>query len=300
MSESERESASSILRSSTDRADGFESRNRNTESVDEIFKAAGRPADFISDLSSERRSLNVLEVGFGWGVALMELAWRFRGQDVTFFGIDIEAKPELATRDGIIAFARQQGIIPEEQGAELKLPILDFYDASTLRLDDESMDFVYSAVTIRFMKKKIEFIEEVARVLRPGGKALLHLGESNWNYPYSRASDQRVLTPFTSRLILKYGDELIPLPEYFRLFEGSGFKFAFTENSRCILVMSKQESGKLDLGLALNDELTLPGRAVPLLNRKGEIRGGMRSVYDVRADKYSALFDNGLLSKALG
>jgi ubiquinone/menaquinone biosynthesis C-methylase UbiE len=48
------------------------------------------------------------------------------------------------------------------------VPVLDFYDASTLNFDDESMDFVYSAVTIRFMKKKIEFIEEVARVLRPG------------------------------------------------------------------------------------------------------------------------------------
>jgi SAM-dependent methyltransferase len=299
MSEPKQESSSSILRSSTDRADGIDSRNRNTEHVDQIFKATGGPAHFISNLLSDHRSLSVLEVGFGWGVALLELAWRFRDQDIAFFGIDIEPKPQLATREGIMAFAREQGIVPEARGGELKVPVLDFYDASTLNFDDESMDFVYSAVTIRFMKKKIEFIEDVARVLRPGGKALLHLGESNWNYPHSLVSDQRILTPFTSRLILKHGDELIPLPEYFRLFDGKGFKFSFPENSRCILVLSKQASGKLDLGLAINDALTLPGRMVPLLNRKGEIRGGMRSVYDVRADHYSAMLDSGILSSLL-
>jgi ubiquinone/menaquinone biosynthesis C-methylase UbiE len=298
MSEPKLEPAS-IQRSSVDRADGIDSRNRNTEDIDEIFKITGGPADFIANLSSDRRTLNVLEVGFGWCVTLLELAWRFREQDIAFFGIDIEPKPELATPEGIIAFARERGIFQDVKGAELKVPILDFYDASTLKFDDESMDFVYSAVTIRFMKKKIEFIEEVARVLRPGGQALLHLGESNWNYPYGRVSNGRVLTSFTSRLILKYGDELIPLSKYFKLFEGNGFTFSFPENSRCILVMAKQESGKLDLGLALNDELTLPGRAVPLLNRKGEVRGGMRSVYDVRADNYRALFDKGLLSVPL-
>ena len=58
-------------------------------------------------------------------------------------------------------------------------------------------------------------------------------------------------------------------------------------------------SGKLDLGLVLNETLTMPGRAVPLLNRKGEVRGGKRSAYDVRTDNYRALFDNRILSAPL-
>lgn len=296
MSESKNELSSALTRSSTDRADGLDSRNRGAAQVDEIFKAVGGPADFITDLLTDHPTLKVLEVGFGWGVALLELAWRFRSQDVAFFGIDIEAKPELATPEGIVAFARERGIVPAAQVAELRVPSLHFHDASSLHFEDESMDFVYSAVTIRFIKKKIEFIEEVARVLRPGGKALLHLGESNWNYPHGRASAQPLLTSFTSRLILKHGDELIPLPEYFKLFDGDAFKFNFPADSRCILVLSKYQSGKLDLGLTLNEALTLPGRAVPLLNRKGEVRGGMRSVYEVREEHYRALFDKGLLS----
>jgi SAM-dependent methyltransferase len=290
------ETSSPMPRSATDRADGFDSRNRDVETVDQIFKATGGPSEFISGLLTDHRSLDVLEVGFGWGIALLQLAWRFRDQEVAFHGIDIEAKPAFTTREGIIAFAVEQGIVPPRQAAELTVPHLNFYDASTLKFADLSMDFVYSAVTIRFMRNKIEFIEEVARVLRPGGKALLHIGESNWNYPHARASDQRVLTPYTSRLILKHGDELIPLPQYFELFHGSNFEFRFAQNSRCILILSKLGAGKLDFGLMLNDELTLPGRAVPLVNRKGEVRGGMRSVYDVRADNYRALFDRGLLA----
>jgi ubiquinone/menaquinone biosynthesis C-methylase UbiE len=296
MPESQPEPSPSMARSAVDRADGFASRNRNTVHIDQIFKATGGPAHFIAELLANHQSLHVLEVGFGWGIALLELAWRFRDRRVAFYGVDIEDKPELASREGIIAFACEQGIVPQAHAAELNVPQLHFYDAGTLQCDDESMDFIYSAVTIRFMKHKIAFIEEVARVLRPEGRALLHIGESNWNYPYSLVCDPPVLTPFTNRLVLKHGDELIPLPAYLQLFAGDGFEFSFPQDSRCILSMSKHKSGKLHMGLALNDALTMPGRRVPLRNRKGEVRGGIRSVYDVTPDKYRALVDMGLLS----
>lgn len=293
MTDSKRD-PSPLTRSRTDRADGIDSRNRDSEHIDQIFKAAGAPADFIADLLDRRQSLEVLEIGFGWGVALLELAWRFRGKNIAFYGVDIEEKPELSSPERIVAFAREHGIIPEQQTDLLNIPNLYFYDASTLAFNDESMDFIYSAVTIRFMRKKIEFIEDVARVLRPGGKALLHIGESNWSYPHTQICDQRILTPYTSRLILKYENELIPLTDYFKLFEGNTFEFHFTESSRCILTISKLKTGTLDLNLKFNDELTLPGRAVPLINRKGELRGGIRSVYDVRTKNYHALYETHL------
>ena len=296
MADSNRNPSPPLQRSRTDRADGFDSRNRNLEHIDQIFRATGAPADFIADLLDRHQSLAVLEIGFGWGIALLELAWRFRSNNVAFYGIDIEEKPELSSPEGIVTFARERGIIPKHQSDTFNIPSLYFCDASTLGLDDESMDFIYSAVTIRFIRKKIEFIEDVARVLRPGGKALLHIGESNWHYPHTHICDQRILTPHTSRLILKYEKELIPLTDYFKLFEGNTFEFHFTENSRCILTISKLRTGKLDLNLEFNDELTLPGRAVPLINRKGELRGGIRTVYDVRTKNYRALLDNGLIS----
>ena len=92
-------------------------------------------------------------------------------------------------------------------------------------------------------------------------------------------------------------DELIPFPVYVRLFEEDRFRFRFAENSRCIVVLSKQRSGRLDLALDFNNGLSMNGREIPLLNRKGQVRGGQRSVYDVREPQYRALFEQGLLSK---
>src|SRR5262245_11849097 len=261
MTPSEPDSFDAIPRSSTDRADGMDSRNRSLERISGIFHATGGPADFIAALLQDHDRLDVLEVGFGWGVALLELACRFRDRNVTFHGVDVEPKPELATPAGIVRWAVEQAIMSPEQAEGFKPPELSFYDASTLQLDDETMDFIYSVVTIRFMTKKIEFIEEVARVLRPGGKALLHIGESNWNYPYSRVCGEPLLTPFTSRLVLKYGDELIPVPAYFKSFESDAFSFQFSEDSRCILILSKSARGRLNLDLTCNAALTLSGRA---------------------------------------
>lgn len=288
-------SGETIKRSTTDRADGIDSRNRGTEDIDRIFKATGGPAKFIADLLERRPELDVLEVGFGWAVALLELAWRFRDRAVTFHGVDLEEKPELASPGRIASWAAAQGLVPPDRLGELRVPHLQFYDASSLRYADESMDFVYSAVTIRFMRRKIEFIQDVARVLRPGGLALLHIGESNWNYPFGDACGEPLLTRFTSRLILKCGNRLIPLPAYFGLFEDRGYRFRFTVDSRCILVLEKRASGRLDLDLTLDDALTLPGRAVPLTNRKGEVRGGQRSVYEVNRRRYAELVARGLL-----
>ena len=300
MTSDESETSQSIGRSATDRPDGVASRNRNVETIDQIFRATGGPAEFIDGLWFENAPFDVLEVGFGWGIALLQLAWRFHGRGIHFHGVDIEPKIELSTPERVVMFACEQGIVPEAQASELNPPRFSFYDATTLEFDDECMDFVFSAVTIRFMADKIAFIQEVARVLRPNGQALLHIGESHWSYPHSRVTDAPLLTPFTSRLILKHGDELIPLPAYFRLFENDRFSFRFTEQSRCILIMSKHKSGRLDLGLALNDGLTMSGRSVPLVNRKGEVRGGMRSVYDVSDAAYREAVRRGLIPRGGG
>lgn len=77
MTDSKRD-PSPLTRSRTDRADGIDSRNRDSEHIDQIFKAAGAPADFIADLLDRRQSLEVLEIGFGWGCAFrvsMALPW---------------------------------------------------------------------------------------------------------------------------------------------------------------------------------------------------------------------------------
>ncbi|MFQ5450069.1 MAG: class I SAM-dependent methyltransferase [Nitrospinaceae bacterium] len=248
---------------------------------------------------NKRKPIKVLEVGFGYGRALMELAYGFRNLAVDFHGITLpsEKKPPLTNSGALIDIAVHYGVASRENFKNIPPPTIYFYDATNLHFENEKLDFIYSVVTVRFMTNKARFLEEVCRVLRPGGIALLHLGESRWDYPHGLASKDKQLTSYTSRFILKYGQELIPLPDYLRLFDGKGFKFQFLETSRCVLKITKVDPGQLDFQLKLNPDFSAPMREFLFENTNRPRRGGFRTVYDVSPDKYQELIEKGLVEK---
>ena len=271
-----------------------EDRLRSLAHINDHLRAVGCLDGHISRLLEKQQGrVDVLEVGFGYGRVLLELSWLFRDREVGFHGVDLNRYVDGP--DQLRAIARTYRIIPDEKLPAARMPALHFYDATRLRFADESFDFVYSAITVRFMHDKALFIEEVSRVLRPGGTAILHIGESNWDYPHGLASDDRVLTPFTSRLVLRHDRELIPLADYLQLFAGGPFVFRLTPETRCILLMEKLSSGSLSLGLHLNEQLSASGRSLPLRNRHGEVLGGYRTVYDVSPECHRELVDRGIL-----
>jgi len=251
----------------------------------------------LADLLKRRSEVTALEVGFGHGRALLELAWRFRSDRAAFYGVDKKQEPPLEKRDDLRGMAREFEIAPEAELASFRLPEIFFYDATRLHFADESLDFIYSVVTIRFIEDKAEFLENVCRVLKPGGVALLQIGESDWEYPHSRICDDRLLTPYTNRFVLKHGQELIPLNKYLRLFENDTLRFRFINRPRCVLQIEKLKSARLRLQLALNPELSMPMEDLPYRHGSGKVRGGFRSVYDIRPEFYRALFEQGRLSR---
>jgi len=274
------------------------SRTRSLARINhKILKESSVIESTLCELLTRRQSLNVLEVGFGWGRALLELAWRFRDAKVTFHGVDICQKPPMEKREDLRAIARQFEIIPPAEVIGIELPHVFFYDATCLHFNDESMDLIYSAVAVQFMERKAEFLEEVCRVLRPGGMALLHIGEANWSYPYSLICHDKILTPWISRFVLKYGNELIPLPVYLKLFEGDDFNFQFTQKSRCSIFVSKLKSKSCPLLLEYNRDLSIEMKELQHRDRSGKIKDGFRSVYDVRPEVYRRLLAEGLLSR---
>ena len=269
-------------------------RLRSLAQINHSLRVVGSLDEHIRRLLEKQPGrVEVLEVGFGYGRVLLELSWLFRDRDVGFHGVDLNHYVDGPEQ--LRAIAETYGIIPTEELPTARMPALDYYDATCLKFADESLDFVYSAITVRFMRDKALFVEEVSRVLRPGGTAILHLGESNWDYPHGVASDDRVLTPFTSRIVLRHDRELIPLGDYLQLFAGGPFVFRLTPESRCILLMEKLGSGSLSLGLRLNEQLSASGRSLPLRNRQGEVLGGFRSVYDVSSERYRELLDREIL-----
>jgi SAM-dependent methyltransferase len=199
----------------------------------------------------------------------------------------------LASSADLPRLAREHGVAWEGEGAEWPLPELFFYDATTLHFADDSIDLIYLSSVARFIARKAEFLEEVCRVLAPGGLALIRVSSGGWDYPHGPLSDDLLLTPSPSRLVLTHGRELIPLRMYLKRFKQLGFDFDFISEPACVIRVTKRSAGKLALGLEYDDERSVPMTRLPFgHDDESEVRGGFRSVYRVGEASYRAMIDS--------
>ncbi|WP_295542019.1 malonyl-ACP O-methyltransferase BioC [uncultured Thiohalocapsa sp.] len=97
----------------------------------------------------------VLDLGCGTGVALERLAKRYRRAEV--IGLDFA--------HGMLARARRRG-------HWLNRPRVVCADAEQLPLADDSVDLVFSSVTLQWVNDLDATFRELLRVLRPGGLLL--------------------------------------------------------------------------------------------------------------------------------
>jgi SAM-dependent methyltransferase len=265
----------------------YGSRTRGLGDVNERLGSSGITLEqAIADQLAHRSPVSVLEIGFGWGPALIELAWRFRDEPVSFAGINLERKRPVRRAADLAVVAEALQLIPPDEIAAFTPPDVHFYDATTLQHDDETLDFVYSAVTLRFVPDKMRVIDEVARVLRPGGRAILDVAERGWDYPGDRATHPRLLTERPAYLVLHHELELVPLADYLAFAGGDRFTIRVPPGRRCTVDVTKHARGHLDTGLALDPERTIPMSEFPMppdYRRPGS--GVMRSAYAVARDR---------------
>ena len=116
-------------------------------------------------MAREKPKAKMLEVGCGMGTDLIQLARR--GFDVT--GIDL-------TEEGIKLAQRRFQIY--DLSANLRVD-----DAENLSFDDNTFDIVYSFGVLHHTPDTQKSIDEVQRVLKPGGLAIIML-YNRWSYNY--------------------------------------------------------------------------------------------------------------------
>ena len=159
--------------------------------------------------------VRVLELGCGYGTALLELSARY-GQRVELVGMNRrhgDGNAEILLRN-----AEERGIFGTRAPGPRDLPHLVYGDvAAGLPFEDERFDLVYSQVAWPYFGNKIGVVRDVIRVLRPEGLAKIDADEMRDALPpeYGRLVEiwqDGALVPFSDYLG-RYAMALAPAPE---------------------------------------------------------------------------------------
>ncbi len=135
----------------------------------------------MEDLIEKIRSRNnlagektrVMEIGTGNGRVLMELQKKF--PDIEFYGVNKDKTHTFYRRESFILTALKFNIFTKEELEKIELPYLVFENLDfghKIPYDDNKFDLIFSQNTLRYIRFKFELMDEILRVLRPGGISL--------------------------------------------------------------------------------------------------------------------------------
>lgn len=115
----------------------------------------------------------LLEIGCGEGRALLELRRDWPAAEL--HGINRAPWDAMRGSESLADVARYHGVFAPAELASVALPTIHFCDAQRLPFVDGSLDVVISQGAIHYVERKDAVLEEVWRVLAPGGEAFLHV-----------------------------------------------------------------------------------------------------------------------------
>ena len=182
--------------------------------VADLVRTVGGIVDEIDERLAQRDAVRVLELGCGYGTALLELATRY-GKRVELYGIN--RLPDDGNADILLRNARERGLLGAAPDAR-DLPVLAFGDlAKGLPFPDDTFDLVYSQVAWLYFGAKLAVVRDVMRVLRPDGVAKIDADELRPQLPqeYRRLVEiweDGVLVPFGD-YARRHGAALAAAPE---------------------------------------------------------------------------------------
>lgn len=195
--------------------------------IDDLERRVGDIVDHIEVRLRTQRVVSVLELGCGYGTALLELRDRF-GDRVELHGVnrrDDDGNAAILRRN-----AGERGLLDRHPLESVALPAVAYADvAQGLPYADDYFDLVFSQVAWLYFGSKIAVIADVLRVLRDGGRANIDADESRADLPqeYSRLVEiwrDGTLVPFGDYLA-KFGGAFIPAPEGYYLSIGKARGF---------------------------------------------------------------------------
>jgi SAM-dependent methyltransferase len=154
----------------------------------------------IEALLQRRKPVRILELGCGFGTALLELRERY-GDRVALHGLNRE--PHDGDTAILVRNAAEHGWWTAHSDPAT-LPRLHYADvAKGLPFDDASFDLVYSQVAWLYFGDKINVLRDLSRVLAPDGIAKLDVDERRPNLPDEYA---RLVEIWEDGILVPFGD----------------------------------------------------------------------------------------------
>lgn len=139
----------------------------------------GNVPKYIKQILKKKKKVKVLEVGTGYGRALLELKNLF-GDRVETYGIN--AEPEW-NQKLVKKYALHEKLF-DKQNINKNLPKIFILDAGKkLPFKNNFIDLIINPATMQYIPDKIHFIEESNRILTKEGIAALELEEVRNEHP---------------------------------------------------------------------------------------------------------------------
>jgi ubiquinone/menaquinone biosynthesis C-methylase UbiE len=234
----------------------------------------------------KNRKLSILEIGSGKGNLLIDLAFLYPHIKLT--GVNKNSTHGIKNLQELNKRAKERGLKFKPGQMTVK-----FANATSLPFSDSTFDVITSQVTFLHVENKAKALEEVYRVLKPGGVAIISLGAYSINRKrghkmplFYRSLNKKLGRDFNPRFIIRSEGKYVPISSFFKNFHNNQIEF-WTENfvsesQRGILhrVILHKQTAKLDLGLKYLSEESK--KLTNLYRSKNPVNWGVIDMYTMK------------------
>lgn len=201
--------------------------------------------------------------------------------NIELHGINKRPWPAMKGQESLKRTATLYKIFTKQELKKVNLPRIHFYKARKLNFRSNYFDLIYSQVAMHYIDRKDILIEDIWRVLRKGGKALLHFDTVDKTY----ADFLQFETP---RFIMRKKGKIYPIKELVRDIRKKGYDISIKKSSAkkegimkhsTYLIISKNKNTPLKLNLRFDPVSSFE---LSILNKddKDCTFWGYRSVYN--------------------
>jgi len=252
---------------------GHFSTNRGLDSFARLFG----PRAITSAIEQRQHAgppVRVLEIGCGEGRALLELRKLF--PDAELHGVNKDPWRVMRGTKSLQKTAKFHGLFTDAELRRIALPKIHFCDARALPFEDAVFDLVISQTALHYVDRKDTALEEVWRVLAPGGEAFLHI--DSW-----RPELPDFLDHATPRLTIYRQHQRVPFQDHIARFASAGYDLRLeTNGQRSIsvsLLMRRNISEALRLGLTFDEMASFDMNPLNKERPRWDVYWGYRSVF---------------------